>query len=65
MLLSWMIWVIKFSGTYTHDTRVQIGIGDYYMAMGDSITRGTGDDDPSLIILHKTGETQGVVTRRY
>jgi len=37
----------KVSDVYTRDTRVQIGIGDYHWAMGDSITRGIGDDDPS------------------
>ncbi|MEA1901797.1 MAG: SGNH/GDSL hydrolase family protein, partial [Thermodesulfobacteriota bacterium] len=31
----------------THDTEVQIGIGDYYVAIGDSITNAYGDDDPS------------------
>ena len=34
-------------GTYTHDQIIQIGIGHYYVAIGDSITEGFGDDDPS------------------
>jgi lysophospholipase L1-like esterase len=33
------------SGNMTHDRAVQIGIGDYYVAVGDSITFGTGDSD--------------------
>ncbi|WP_347275227.1 Ig-like domain-containing protein [Candidatus Kuenenia sp.] len=37
----------KISGEYAHDKRVQIGIGDYYWGMGDSITKGVGDDDVS------------------
>jgi lysophospholipase L1-like esterase len=32
------------SGTDTHDRSTQVGIGDYYVAMGDSITVGVGDD---------------------
>jgi lysophospholipase L1-like esterase len=40
------------SGNMTHDRAVQIGIGDYYVAVGDSITFGIGDnnfsDDNSL-----------------
>ena len=35
------------SGSFTHDQKVQIGIGQYYVAVGDSITEGFGDDDPS------------------
>jgi len=35
------------SGPFTHDRRVQIGIGQYYVAIGDSITKGYGDNDPS------------------
>jgi lysophospholipase L1-like esterase len=34
-------------GSYTHDQKIQIGIGDYYVAIGNSITSGYGDDDPS------------------
>jgi hypothetical protein len=34
-------------GSYTHDQKIQIGIGDYYVAIGNSITFGYGDDDPS------------------
>jgi lysophospholipase L1-like esterase len=32
------------SGSRTHDDVSQVGIGDYYVAMGDSITAGQGDD---------------------
>ena len=35
------------SGSFTHDQKVQIGIGQYYVAIGDSITEGFGDNDPS------------------
>jgi len=31
------------TGIATHDQAIQVGVGDYYVAMGDSITRGTGD----------------------
>ncbi|MBL0715324.1 MAG: hypothetical protein JJV98_16665 [Desulfosarcina sp.] len=31
-------------GDFTSDTRFSIGIGDYYVAFGDSITFGVGDD---------------------
>jgi len=34
------------SGPFTYDQKVQIGIGKYYVAIGDSITEGFGDDDP-------------------
>ncbi|OQX56297.1 MAG: hypothetical protein B5M53_02260 [Candidatus Cloacimonas sp. 4484_209] len=37
----------EVAGTDTHDKKIQIGIGDYYVAIGDSITKGYGDDDPS------------------
>ena len=40
-------WGNKVSGVYTHDRKIQVGIGDYYVAMGDSITRGDGDDNLS------------------
>ena len=30
-------------GIATYDQAIQVGIGDYYVAMGDSITRGFGD----------------------
>ncbi|MFO0752914.1 MAG: hypothetical protein U0411_06270 [Thermodesulfovibrionales bacterium] len=33
-------------GTFTHDRKIQVGIGDYYVAMGDSITYGDSDDYP-------------------
>ena len=32
------------SGIDTHDWSLQVGIGDYYVAIGDSITEGVGDD---------------------
>jgi len=32
------------SGSFTHDQSIQIGIGKYYVAIGDSITEGYGDD---------------------
>lgn len=35
------------SGAGTHDQVSQVGVGDYYVAMGDSITYGVGDDVPS------------------
>ncbi|MBZ0190504.1 MAG: discoidin domain-containing protein [Candidatus Kuenenia stuttgartiensis] len=34
----------KVIGTYTHDKKIQVGIGDYYVAIGDSITKMEGDD---------------------
>jgi lysophospholipase L1-like esterase len=34
-------------GAATHDQAIQVGIGDYYVAMGDSITVGSGDSIPS------------------
>ena len=34
----------KVSGTDTQDRSMQVGIGDYYVAIGDSITVGVGDD---------------------
>jgi lysophospholipase L1-like esterase len=34
-------------GAYTHDRKIQIGIGEAYVAVGDSITEGYGDDDYS------------------
>ena len=37
----------EVAGTATHDTTIRIGIGDYYVAIGDSITNAYGDDDPS------------------
>jgi lysophospholipase L1-like esterase len=33
-------------GVYTQDQVIQVGIGNYYVAIGDSITFGEGDDDP-------------------
>jgi len=35
------------TGPYTHDQITHIGTGNYYVAMGDSITAGYGDDDAS------------------
>ncbi len=35
------------SGTMTYDTVTKVGVGDYYVAVGDSITFGSGDDDTS------------------
>jgi lysophospholipase L1-like esterase len=32
------------TGVATHDQAVQVGVGDYYVAMGDSITYGIADD---------------------
>ena len=37
----------EIPGIYTHDQIIQIGIGHYYVGIGDSITEGFGDDDPS------------------
>ena len=34
-------------GPFTHDQKIRVGIGNYYVAVGDSITEGYGDDDPS------------------
>ncbi|MFZ5997105.1 MAG: GDSL-type esterase/lipase family protein [Nitrospirota bacterium] len=33
------------SGQYTHDAKTRIGIGDYYVGFGDSLTKGYGDND--------------------
>jgi len=38
---------LEVPGTYSHDQVIQVGIGNYYVAIGDSITEGYGDDDPS------------------
>ena len=35
------------AGANTHDYVDRVGVGDYYVAIGDSITQGAGDDDPS------------------
>ena len=35
------------NGLRAHDRVSQIGIGDYYVAIGDSITEGYGDDNPT------------------
>jgi len=35
------------SGSQTHDRVSQVGIGEAYLAIGDSVTEGVGDDDPS------------------
>jgi len=32
------------AGLLTHDQATQVGVGDYYVAMGDSITEGISDD---------------------
>jgi lysophospholipase L1-like esterase len=37
----------EIQGLYTHDQRLSIGIGDYYVSIGDSITKGYADDDLS------------------
>ena len=37
----------EVSGTYAHSHIIHVGIGNYYVAVGDSITQGYGDDDPS------------------
>ena len=34
----------RIAGEFTHDRVVNIGIGSYYVAVGDSITFGVGDD---------------------
>ena len=36
---------IPVSGERTHSIRKRIGIGDYYVAVGDSITKGSKDND--------------------
>ncbi|MFV9644899.1 MAG: SGNH/GDSL hydrolase family protein [Desulfobacterales bacterium] len=38
---------VEIIGAATHDTIINVGIGDYYVAMGDSITNGLDDDVPS------------------
>jgi lysophospholipase L1-like esterase len=38
---------LEVIGAYTHDAIINIGVGDYYVAMGDSITYGSDDDVPS------------------
>jgi lysophospholipase L1-like esterase len=35
------------AGSATHDQAINVGIGDYFVAMGDSITEGFGDNIPS------------------
>ncbi|MEA1867766.1 MAG: discoidin domain-containing protein, partial [Thermodesulfobacteriota bacterium] len=37
----------EVTGTWTHYQVWNVGIGDYYVAMGDSITEGYGDDNAS------------------
>ena len=37
----------ELPGPMQHDLKIQIGIGDYYVAVGDSITVGVGDDNAS------------------
>src|SRR5262249_51925161 len=37
----------QISGSATHDQVTQVGVGDYFVAMGDSITFGLGDNIPS------------------
>jgi lysophospholipase L1-like esterase len=37
----------QIAGDATRDRSTPVGIGDYYVAMGDGITRGNGDDQPS------------------
>ena len=37
----------ELSGPMQRDWKIHIGIGDYYVAVGDSITVGVGDDDAS------------------
>ena len=36
---------IEVSGVYAQDEIIQVGIGNYYVSIGDSITVGEGDDD--------------------
>lgn len=38
---------VPVSGGQTHDEITPVGIGDIYLAVGDSVTEGVGDDDPS------------------
>ena len=38
---------VDAAGANTHDRASQLGVGDYYVAVGDSITAGAHDDDPS------------------
>lgn len=35
---------VEVIGTYTHDAIIHIGVGDYYVVLGDSITYGLDDD---------------------
>jgi lysophospholipase L1-like esterase len=35
------------SGSNTENQITRVGVGDYYVALGDSITKGSGDDIPS------------------
>jgi len=37
----------QITGSATHDQVTQVGVGDYFVAMGDSITAGLGDNVPS------------------
>ena len=36
------------SGTLTHDSAQRVGIGDYYVSMGDSITQGNSSDGDNI-----------------
>jgi lysophospholipase L1-like esterase len=45
-------------GLLTHDQATEVGIGEYYVAMGDSITEGFADDIPSDDIS-QDGRTTG------
>jgi lysophospholipase L1-like esterase len=38
---------VDVAGADTSDQVTSVGIGDYYVAIGDSITEGVGDDDPA------------------
>jgi lysophospholipase L1-like esterase len=35
------------SENLAHDQKIQVGVGNYLVTIGDSITEGVGDDDPS------------------
>jgi lysophospholipase L1-like esterase len=50
------------TGIATHDQAIQVGIGDYYVAMGDSITRGFGDSVSSDDVSQDGRNTGGGYT---
>ena len=50
------------SGTSIYDKATSVGVGDYYVAFGDSITYGAGDDDATDNISRDGRNTEGGFT---